>query len=152
MSKIIGVTVGTPINPSKLSGKSAYQIALNNGFEGTEQEWLSSLKGEQGISGAQGPKGDKGDTGAAGKNGTDGKTPVKGTDYFTESDKSEFIERITNSLTAPDYVITEAESVIDRVIAAQGNRTFTFAAITDLHYGNSSYTDGVKHACQACYL
>ena len=49
----------------------------------------------------------------------------------------------------PDYVITEAESVIDRVVAAQGNRTFTFAAITDMHYGNSNYTDGIKHACQA---
>lgn len=49
----------------------------------------------------------------------------------------------------PDYVITEAESVIDRVIAAQGNNTFTFAAITDMHYGNGGHTDGVIHACQA---
>lgn len=49
----------------------------------------------------------------------------------------------------PDYVITEAESVIDRIVAAQKNRTFTFAAITDLHYGNAYYTDGIKHACQA---
>ena len=34
-------------------------------------------------------KGDKGDTGAAGKNGSDGKTPVRGTDYWTEADKTE---------------------------------------------------------------
>lgn len=34
-------------------------------------------------------KGDKGDTGAAGKNGSDGKTPVRGTDYWTEADKAE---------------------------------------------------------------
>ena len=27
-------------------GKSAYDIALENGFSGTEQEWLESLKGE----------------------------------------------------------------------------------------------------------
>lgn len=27
-------------------GKSAYEIALDNGFEGTEQEWLRSLQGE----------------------------------------------------------------------------------------------------------
>ncbi|MBD2503422.1 hypothetical protein [Anabaena azotica] len=33
--------IGTAVN-----GKSAYEIALNNGFEGTEQEWLSSLKGK----------------------------------------------------------------------------------------------------------
>lgn len=28
------------------NGKSAYEIALDNGFEGTEEEWLESLKGE----------------------------------------------------------------------------------------------------------
>lgn len=49
----------------------------------------------------------------------------------------------------PDYVVAEADSVIDRVIAAQGPRTFTFAAVTDLHFGNGGYTDGVRHACQA---
>lgn len=29
-------------------GKSAYEVALDNGFEGTEEEWLESLKGETG--------------------------------------------------------------------------------------------------------
>ena len=29
-------------------GRSAYQIAVQNGFEGTEQEWLASLKGPKG--------------------------------------------------------------------------------------------------------
>lgn len=28
------------------AGKSAYEIAIDNGFEGTEQEWLRSLQGE----------------------------------------------------------------------------------------------------------
>lgn len=27
-------------------GKSAYEIAVDNGFEGTVEEWLGSLKGE----------------------------------------------------------------------------------------------------------
>lgn len=31
-------------------GKSAYEIALDNGFEGTEEEWLESLKGADGTS------------------------------------------------------------------------------------------------------
>ena len=31
------------------NGKSAYEIAIENGFEGTEQEWLESLQGESGI-------------------------------------------------------------------------------------------------------
>lgn len=30
-------------------GKSAYEIALANGFEGTEAEWLESLKGNSGV-------------------------------------------------------------------------------------------------------
>lgn len=38
-------------------GKSAYQIAVQNGFEGTEQEWLASLKGDKGDPGEQGPPG-----------------------------------------------------------------------------------------------
>lgn len=30
-------------------GDSAYQVAVNNGFEGTESEWLESLKGKDGV-------------------------------------------------------------------------------------------------------
>ena len=29
-------------------GKSAYEIAVKNGFDGTEAEWVASLKGEKG--------------------------------------------------------------------------------------------------------
>lgn len=50
-------------------GKSAYQIAVDNGFEGTEQEWLDSLKG------------------------ADGYTPKKGTDYFTEAEISDIAKQ-----------------------------------------------------------
>jgi hypothetical protein len=86
-------------------GASAYEIAVENGYTGTEAEWLSSLKGEkgdageqgiqgiqgekgdtgeqglQGIQGEKGEKGEKGDTGAAGKdgmNGTDGRDGANG--------------------------------------------------------------------------
>lgn len=68
-------------------GASAYEIAVENGYTGTEAEWLSSLKGEkgdtgeQGLQGIQGEKGEKGDTGAAGKdgmNGTDGRDGANG--------------------------------------------------------------------------
>ena len=31
-----------------IQGYSAYEIAVRNGYEGTEQEWLLSLKGEPG--------------------------------------------------------------------------------------------------------
>ena len=36
---------------SGTAGKSAYEIAVDNGFVGTETEWLESLKGEQGEAG-----------------------------------------------------------------------------------------------------
>ena len=36
------------------NGLSAYEIAVQNGFEGTETEWLESLKGEQGVPGEKG--------------------------------------------------------------------------------------------------
>ena len=35
-------------------GKSAYQIAVDNGFQGTEPEWLDSLKGQDGEDGQDG--------------------------------------------------------------------------------------------------
>ena len=36
-----------------VNGKSAYQIAVDNGFIGTEAEWLASLRGADGKDGAQ---------------------------------------------------------------------------------------------------
>lgn len=52
-----------------IQGLSAYQVAVQHGFEGTEDEWLISLKGEKGETG---PKGDKGDTGEKGEQGIQG--------------------------------------------------------------------------------
>nr|DAH06377.1 MAG TPA: tail collar fiber protein [Caudoviricetes sp.] len=92
---------------SAVDAKSAYVIALEHGFIGSEDEWLASLKGakgeqgEQGIQGAQGIQGEKGDQGIQGekgKDGADGKTPVKGTDYFTAEDKTEFTAEVAKSL------------------------------------------------------
>lgn len=34
---------GTIVNPDVIRGKSAYEIAVMHGFEGTEEEWLESL-------------------------------------------------------------------------------------------------------------
>ncbi len=48
---------GTIVNPDVIRGKSAYEIAVMNGFDGTEQEWLASLIGPQGIQGKQGEPG-----------------------------------------------------------------------------------------------
>lgn len=64
-------------------GKSAYQIAVDEGFEGSEVDWLASLKGTDGRNGIDGINGTNGKDGT---NGIDGKTPVKGVDYFTATE------------------------------------------------------------------
>lgn len=54
-------------NPNQgAEGKSAYQIALENGFDGSEEEWLKSLIGPQGKEGAQGAEGKQGQPGQRG--------------------------------------------------------------------------------------
>lgn len=69
-------------------------------------------KGERGADGAKGDKGDKGDTGANGKDGTNGKdgvdgyTPVRGKDYFTETDKAEIVASVIASLPIYDGSVT----------------------------------------------
>lgn len=66
-------------------GLSAYEIAVKNGFEGDEQEWLASLKGEPGY------------------------TPVKGKDYFTDADKAEMVSAALDNLTSEEWTFTLAD-------------------------------------------
>ncbi len=55
------------------NGKSAYEIAVDNGFKGTVEEWLSSLIGENGADGKDGVNGIDGKDGTNGTNGANGK-------------------------------------------------------------------------------
>lgn len=55
-----------------IQGLSAYQVAVQHGFEGTEDEWLISLKGDKGETGPKGDKGDTGEKGATGERGPQG--------------------------------------------------------------------------------
>lgn len=56
------------------TGKSAYEVAVENGFTGTEVEWLESLKGSKGDKGADGKDGADGDKGVDGYEGTMGES------------------------------------------------------------------------------
>ena len=86
-------------------GYSAYEVAVQEGFEGTKAEWLASLQGadgpqgEQGIQGQTGPQGPKGEQGIQGPQGPKGEQGIQGIqgpkgdpgdDYIlTEQDKQE---------------------------------------------------------------
>lgn len=73
-------------------GKSAYEVWLEAGNTGSEEEYLASLKGKDGAQGpkgndgAQGPQGEPGKDGEQGPKGEDGYTPQKGVDYFDGKD------------------------------------------------------------------
>lgn len=60
---VLGLTaaMALPLAACGEAGKSAYDIAVENGFVGTEAEWLESLRG---------PQGEQGEKGDAGENGT----------------------------------------------------------------------------------
>lgn len=58
-------------------GRSAYEIAVEHGFVGTETEWLESLKGvdgKNGTDGLPGKDGKNGTDGLPGRDGIDGKS------------------------------------------------------------------------------
>jgi hypothetical protein len=60
-----GVTI--PNGPNGDNGLSAYEIAVLNGFVGTEATWLASLVGPQGTQGIQGIQGIQGVPGTPGE-------------------------------------------------------------------------------------
>jgi hypothetical protein len=65
---------------SAVDAKSAYVIALEHGFIGSEDEWLASLKGAKGEKGEQGIQGVQGEKGQNGKDGTNGTNGIDGVD------------------------------------------------------------------------
>lgn len=70
---------------SGLRGFSAYEVAVQEGFEGTVEEWLLSLKGERGDAGPAGetgPPGERGIPGPKGEPGNDGISPSFATEQI----------------------------------------------------------------------
>jgi hypothetical protein len=66
-------STGTWVNSATgAAGASAYEIAVEEGFVGTEEQWLLSLVGPAGATGAQGEQGVAGPVGATGPEGPAG--------------------------------------------------------------------------------
>lgn len=83
-------------------------------FDGVTGEFknngpLQGAKGDKGETGPQGPQGPQGETGPA---GADGKTPVKGVDYFTDDDMTE-----TEELDIPTGILKGTASGIEAATA-----------------------------------
>ena len=81
-------------------GKSAFEIAIEHGFVGTEVEWLESLKGvdgKAGVNGKDGCDGRNGADGLPGRDGIDGKSAYINMD-FQEQKQNGF--KVSKVLTA----------------------------------------------------
>ena len=93
-------------NPHALTITSGSNSVTYDGSEAESIDIPAGPKGDKGDPGVKGDKGDKGDTGApgvsvkgdTGPQGPAGKTPVKGTDYFTATDKQELVDAVMAAL------------------------------------------------------
>lgn len=103
-----------------IDGKSAYEVAVKNGFEGTEAEWLDSLKGDKGepftyedFTDEQllSLKGEKGDTGNSGVYVGSGDMP---------EDCNVQIDPEGEAMTYDEY-FGDIEAALDAIIAIQEN-------------------------------
>lgn len=153
---------GTKLTVISASGSSSADLKGEDGTDGVSPTINVSKSGKVTtitITDKDGTKTATINDGTDGEDGADGSDATVVVDAALDDTSTNPIQNkvvkkkfdeLTNKIDdIPDYVITEADSVVDRVLAVQGNRTFTFAAISDMHYGNSGYTDGIKHACQA---
>ena len=128
-----------------IDGKSAYQLAVEKGFVGTEAEWVASLKGETGPIGPQGeigPQGIQGETGATGPQGIQG---PKGDNYqITEADYAAIAGMVsvpskTSELTNDSNFITEVKLNGESVVNKDGS--------IDLQLGSLDTTLGETITC-----
>ena len=104
--------------PYTIQGDSAYEVAVKNGFDGTEEEWLASLKGETG---------EPGKDGLNGKDGIDGKDGLDGKDgESVETDTSLSIEgAAADSKATGDRFKTIEEQIADILYEAITIKSFT---------------------------
>ena len=112
-------------------GKSAYEIAVANGFSGTEAEWLESLKGADGKDGVDG------------KDGKDGITPDL-SDYLKTEDLTEFKDSTQYQFQTQNETILSLENrIIMLESQLSGTTTITiFSACENALtlYGSELYT------------
>lgn len=83
-------------------GYSAYEIAVQNGFEGTETEWLASLKGEPGDA-ADGVT-------VNGREAVEGNITLRGTDIYVRSGTATTIAQALEGCMRQDAVVDSLES------------------------------------------
>lgn len=130
----------------KLTADDVGAISQDDLQEATN-EALAQAKASGEFDGPQGQKGDKGEPGPAGpagadgqpgEPGADGKTPIKGTDYFTEADKQEIAEQAAQLVEVPEGNTVE----LDTTLTASG-KAADAKAVGDALNGKLSKSGGI---------
>ena len=155
-------------------GKSAFEIAVEHGFVGTEAEWLKSLKGvdgKDGVNGKDGCDGRNGADGLPGRDGIDGKSAyiiavehgfsgtenewlqsLKGkdgitpdmSDYATKADIAELQEQI-RQISAISYIsVFESDS---DALQKYGDSIYTY--YNDGYRSLAGFAENYPHFCSA---
>ena len=140
------------------NGKSAYEIAVEHGFVGTEAEWLESLKGvngKDGVNGKNGCDGRNGTDGLSGRdgiNGTDGKSAyIIAVEHGFSGTETEWLQSLKGAdgkdgITPDmsDYAtkadIAELEEQIRQISGISYISVFESGSDALLKYGDSIYT------------
>lgn len=107
-------------------GKSAYELAVEGGYSGTQSEWLNSLKG------ADGQNGTNGTNGTDGQNGTDGKSAYE---LAVENGFNGTVQEWLNSLKGADGTMTFADLTPEQKASLKGDKgdkgdAFTYSDFT----------------------
>ena len=118
-------------------GKSAYEIAVEHGFVGTETEWFESLRGADGKDGLPGKDG---------KNGVDGKDGITPdmSSYATKTDIADLQKQI-ESISGISY-ISVFESGSD-ALQKYGNSVYTY--YNDGYRSLAGFAESYPHFCSA---
>lgn len=123
-------------------GQSAYQVAILNGYVGSEAEWLESLKGAQGIPGIEGPQGKEGPQGPVGPKGEAGKD---GNNYIiSDADYEAIASKVTIPSNTSD-LINDSNFISD--VKVNGESVLNEDGVIDLTLGNLETTLGKEITC-----
>lgn len=124
-----------------LNGPSAYEVAVSNGYVGTESAWLLTLRGEQGPPGPVGPQGQQGLQGLPGQNGTPGQMGPAGPSAYQHAQSLGFtgtLQQWLDSLRGPAGAGLPSGGVTGQVVVK------TDAGTAWADYAGGSGTEGLS--------
>ncbi|MBU6170601.1 MAG: hypothetical protein KGQ87_03790 [Verrucomicrobia bacterium] len=120
-------TTSVPINTLTpavpFTGKSAYEVAVENGFSGSESQWLASLVGPQGIQGIQGEVGPQGPQGIQGVVGPQG---IQGIQGEVGPANELTIGTVTSGATPSATITGNAPNQVLNLVLERGPGRYTF--------------------------